>query len=663
MALRAGISDSRCWSFRYYVLMTETETDTASDAEAADAAEADAPAEAAATEAAAVADEAEIAVSEATDAAESASDAEAAVSEAAAPADDAKATAPEATKELASEPEVKADQKPVTPAKPQDRFSNGSIVKGTVTSVSFQEAELDLGDGQVGVLNCRHYTSDLMIDLTSELKVGDELEAAVLIRADHRKRVVLSRIWARSQQAWKKINEAKKSGGLLEVMVAQVLDSGLTVLVDEVRGFLPLSLMTMSELVPEANAEAETETETAKESTAEPAAEEVADPTSEVASEATSDAAATEEPGSDALDDAVSEAPGAEAPADEAASDAAAAEEAAEKSADEAASDEATTEEPVAEDLVDEASEASEAEEPATEESELEATADSVATDAAVEPEPAADPAPDDSEAGAEPAADPAEALPPDTTTALDNLVGQTLVCKVVEANQPKNRLVVSHNAALWALRREAAREILAGLSKDDIVEGTVVRVADYGAFVDLGDVTGLLHRRDTAWNHGLDPEKLFTIGDTIACRVAKINMDKTQVMLSLRTGQNPISRLKVGQVLTGKVDRLAFSGAIVALDPEAAGEVGVGDEAGGGAESGGGTESGAEPAQNQLDFKCQLYGFVPVSEMAENSVKQPQRLVVPGDEVAVKVMGVDRKKSRVDLSIIEAIIPAELLS
>ena len=594
--------------------MTETETDTASDAEAADTAEADAPAEAAApaddaeatvSEAAVPADDAEAAVSEAADAAESASDAE--------------ATAPEATKESASEPEVKADQKPVAPAKPQDRFSNGSIVKGTVTSVSFQEAELDLGDGQVGVLNCRHYTSDLMIDLTSELKVGDELEAAVLIRADHRKRVVLSRIWARSQQAWQKINEAKKSGGLLEVMVAQVLDSGLTVLVDEVRGFLPLSLMTMSELVPEADAEAETEAETAKTSAAEPVAEEVVDPTSEVASEATSDAAATEEPGSDAVDDAVSE--------------------------------------------------ASEAEEPATEESALEATADSAATDSAVEPEPAADPAPDDSEAGAEPAADsepaadPAEALPPDTTTALDNLVGQTLVCKVVEANQSKNRLVVSHNAALWALRREAAREILAGLSKDDIVEGTVVRVADYGAFVDLGDVTGLLHRRDTAWNHGLDPEKLFTIGDTIACRVAKINMDKTQVMLSLRTGQNPISRLKVGQVLTGKVDRLAFSGAIVALDPEAAGEVGVGDEAGDGAEAGDGTESGAEPAQNQLDFKCQLYGFVPVSEMAENSVKQPQRLVVPGDEVAVKVMGVDRKKSRVDLSIIEAIIPAELLS
>ena len=590
MALRAGISDSRCWSFRYYVLMTETETDTASDAEVADAAEAAAPAEAAATEAAAPADDAEAAVSEAADAAESASDAE--------------ATAPEATEESAGKPEVKADQKPVAPAKPQDRFSNGSIVKGTVASVSFQEAELDLGDGQVGVLNCRHYTSDLMIDLTSELKVGDELEAAVLIRADHRKRVVLSRIWARSQQAWQKINEAKKSGGLLEVMVAQVLDSGLTVLVDEVRGFLPLSLMTMSELVPEADAEAETEAETAKTSAAEPVAEEVVDPTSEVASEATSDAAATEEPGSDAVDDAVSE--------------------------------------------------ASEAEEPATEESALAATADSATTDAAVEPEPAAD---------SEPAADPAEALPPDTTTALDNLVGQTLVCKVVEANQSKNRLVVSHNAALWALRREAAREILAGLSKDDIVEGTVVRVADYGAFVDLGDVTGLLHRRDTAWNHGLDPEKLFTIGDTIACRVAKINMDKTQVMLSLRTGQNPISRLKVGQVLTGKVDRLAFSGAIVALDPEAAGEVGVGDEAGGGAEAGDGTESGAEPAQNQLDFKCQLYGFVPVSEMAENSVKQPQRLVVPGDEVAVKVMGVDRKKSRVDLSIIEAIIPAELLS
>ena len=136
----------------------------------------------------------------------------------------------------------------VDTVEPEDRFKNGTILTGKVVSVSSQEAVLDLGDGAMGVLNCRHYTSGLMVDLTVELKEGDELEAAVLIREDHLKRVVISRIWARSQRAWQKIIEAQKSSEVIEARVVQTVKGGLAVLIDEVRGFLPKSLVVLSEL-------------------------------------------------------------------------------------------------------------------------------------------------------------------------------------------------------------------------------------------------------------------------------------------------------------------------------------------------------------------------------------------------------------------------------
>ncbi len=114
----------------------------------------------------------------------------------------------------------------------------------------------------------------------------------------------------------------------------------------------------------------------------------------------------------------------------------------------------------------------------------------------------------------------------------------------------------------------------------------------------------------------------------------------------------------------------MAYSGAIVALDPEssangksreAADQAAAGHEASNQATTNQAEEKD-QATVTEISHKCQLFGYLPVEEMAENTVKQPQRLVVPGDEVTVKVINLDKKKARVDLSIIEAIIPAELL-
>ena len=185
-------------------------------------------------------------------------------------------------------------------------------------------------------------------------------------------------------------------------------------------------------------------------------------------------------------------------------------------------------------------------------------------------------------------------------------------------------------------------------MEKGTIVSGKVVALEDFGAFVDIGGARGLLHRTEMAWNHPNEPKEIVKIGESVFCKIIKINQRKAQVGLSLCFGENPIGKVEVGQRLTGKVDRLAYAGAIVALEiPDGAADEGSAD----------GDSSNSDPSSP----KCLLHGFVHVSEMSEYPIRRPQRVVLPGDEVAVKVIEVQRKQRRVGLSIIDAIVPDEL--
>lgn len=418
-----------------------------------------------------------------------------------------------------------ADAKP--PEADTDKFRNGNIVTGTVLNVNFQQAEIDLGDGEIGVLSGRHYAAGLQVDLTGELKAGDEVEAAVLIRADHNNRVVLSRTWARSQRAWKKIMEAQKNSTIIEAVIVEAVKGGYSVEIDDARGFLPSSLVVRSELAKAA--------------------------------------------GVSAVED--------------------------ESFSGEIAADE---------------------------EAEVGTAADDGIGDAGAE----------ESQSHA--------------LRASDEFVGQIVKCKVIEAKPSSNRYVLSHKAAVRAEQRAKEKERIAALEKGTIVSGKVVALEDFGAFVDIGGARGLLHRTEMAWNHPNEPKEIVKIGESVFCKIIKINQRKAQVGLSLCFGENPIGRVEVGQRLTGKVDRLAYAGAIVALEiPEGAADEGSAD----------GDSSNSDPSSP----KCLLHGFVHVSEMSEYPIRRPQRVVLPGDEVAVKVIEVQRKQRRIGLSIIDAIVPDEL--
>lgn len=120
-------------------------------------------------------------------------------------------------------------------------LNSGDIVSGVVTAVERREVELDLGSGRRGVIGSRHWTAGLDVDLTGEVQVGDPVEAAVLVREDHKQRIVLSRSWGRQQRAWELAANARKTGEIISGTVTDAVAAGLTVDIG-IRAFVPASM-------------------------------------------------------------------------------------------------------------------------------------------------------------------------------------------------------------------------------------------------------------------------------------------------------------------------------------------------------------------------------------------------------------------------------------
>ena len=130
---------------------------------------------------------------------------------------------------------------PIPSAATTGGLNSGDIVSGVVSSVARRELELDLGSGRTGVIGSRHWAAGLDVDLTVEAKVGDTVEAAVLVREDHKQRIVLSRSWGRQQRAWETAEGARKTGEIISGTVTDAVAAGLTVDIG-VRAFVPASM-------------------------------------------------------------------------------------------------------------------------------------------------------------------------------------------------------------------------------------------------------------------------------------------------------------------------------------------------------------------------------------------------------------------------------------
>lgn len=130
---------------------------------------------------------------------------------------------------------------PIPSAATTGGLNSGDIVSGIVQSVERREVELDLGSGRVGVIGSRHWAAGLEVDLTGEAQVGDTVEAAVLVREDHKQRIVLSRSWGRQQRAWELAEGARKNGEIISGTVTDAVAAGLTVDIG-IRAFVPASM-------------------------------------------------------------------------------------------------------------------------------------------------------------------------------------------------------------------------------------------------------------------------------------------------------------------------------------------------------------------------------------------------------------------------------------
>src|ERR1700748_714817 len=202
----------------------------------------------------------------------------------------------------------------------------------------------------------------------------------------------------------------------------------------------------------------------------------------------------------------------------------------------------------------------------------------------------------------------------------LDEFMGQTLECKVIELNRSRNNVVLSRRAVLEEERRGVREQIRGRLEPGQVVEGKISNIVDFGAFVDLDGIDGLIHISELSWSHVNHPSEVVAIGDTVKIKVLDIDRDRQRISLGLKqTQEDPwqrvISTHRPGAVLEGTVTKVVAFGAFVEILP------------------------GVE-------------GLVHISELADHHVENPSEVVEPGSKLNVKILEIDEARRRLSLSI-----------
>ena len=153
----------------------------------------------------------------------------------------------------------------------------------------------------------------------------------------------------------------------------------------------------------------------------------------------------------------------------------------------------------------------------------------------------------------------------------LDEYMGQTIECKVIELNRSRNNVVLSRRAVLEEERKEQRQEILDRLQPGLVVEGKISNIVDFGAFVDLDGIDGLIHISELSWSHVNHPSEILNIGDTVQVKVLDIDRDRQRISLGLKqTQEDPWQRVvdtyNVGDELEGTVTKVVTFGAFVEI-------------------------------------------------------------------------------------------------
>ncbi|MGD0981372.1 MAG: 30S ribosomal protein S1, partial [Solirubrobacteraceae bacterium] len=201
----------------------------------------------------------------------------------------------------------------------------------------------------------------------------------------------------------------------------------------------------------------------------------------------------------------------------------------------------------------------------------------------------------------------------------LDEYMGTQIECKVIELNRSRNNVVLSRRAVLEEERKEVRQQILDRLEPGLVVEGQISNIVDFGAFVDLDGIDGLIHISELSWSHVNHPSQILEIGDTVKVKVLDIDRDRQRISLGLKqTQEDPwqriVSTYSIGDELAGTVTKVVTFGAFVEI----------------------------------LDG---VEGLVHISELAAHHVENPREVVQPGDEIRVKILEIDSERRRLSLS------------
>ena len=202
----------------------------------------------------------------------------------------------------------------------------------------------------------------------------------------------------------------------------------------------------------------------------------------------------------------------------------------------------------------------------------------------------------------------------------IDQFVGQEMQLKIIELDATKKRIVASRKAVIEAEAAAKKAEVWGKLEKDAIVTGIVRRLTDFGAFVDLGGVDGLVHVTNLSWGRVAHPSEVVKVGDEIEVKILDLNPEKERISLSRkatlpRPWENAAEKYEIGSVVEGKVVRITSFGAFVEL-------------------------------QDGLD------GLVHISQCALTRIEKVEDALKVGQTVRVKVLDVDTEKKRISLSV-----------
>ncbi|MEJ7789700.1 MAG: 30S ribosomal protein S1 [Thermoleophilaceae bacterium] len=202
----------------------------------------------------------------------------------------------------------------------------------------------------------------------------------------------------------------------------------------------------------------------------------------------------------------------------------------------------------------------------------------------------------------------------------LDEFLHQKIECKVIELNRSRNNVVLSRRAVLEEERKEVRQQILDRLQPGQVVEGAISNIVDFGAFVDLDGIDGLIHISELSWSHVNHPSEILAIGDTVPVKVLDIDRDRQRISLGLKqTQEDPWQRVvntyNLNDELEGTVTKVVTFGAFVEI------------------------MDGVE-------------GLVHISELAHHHVENPREVVEPDDAVKVKILEIDSERRRLSLSV-----------